>query len=175
MNLVVAADRHWADGKDGRVLVDIPGDRQMLMKETLGKVLVMGRKTLESLPGGRPFASRRNLVLTRNGNYRVKGAQVCISLEEALKTLEEFDTRDVYIIGGQSMYEQFLPYADTVHVTRIDYTYDADSFFPNLEQDGDWEMTEEGEEQTYFDLCYTFQRFQRRKQQNNCKSRHLPK
>lgn len=162
MNLVVAADRHWAIGKDGRVLVDIPADRQMFMKETLGKVVVMGRKTLECLPGGQPFGSRRNLVLSRNGDYKVRGAHVCCCLEEALKTLDAFDTRDIYIIGGQSIYEQFLPYADTVHVTRIDYTYDADSFFPNLENDIHWEMAEEGEEQTYFDLCYTFQKFQRK-------------
>lgn len=168
MNLIVAADRHWAIGKDGRVLVDIPADRQMLMRETKGKVVVMGRKTLECLPGGRPFGNRRNLVLTRKEDYRVKGAVMCLCLEEALKELEAYDTGDIYIIGGRSIFEQFLPYADTVHVTRIDYTYDGDAFFQNLEQDSCWEMTEEGEEQTYFDLCYTYQKFQRSTKQKNC-------
>ena len=121
----------------------------------------MGRKTLESLPGGQPLGNRKNLVLTRDEDYKIKGAHVCHSLEEAMEWLQAFDTNDIYIIGGQSIYEQFLPYADTVHVTRIDYTYDADTFFKNLENDGDWRMTDEGDEQTYFDLCYTFQKFQR--------------
>ena len=161
MNLIVAADRHWAIGKDGRVLVTSPADQQTLMRETAGKVVVMGRKTLESLPGGQPLGNRRNLVLTRDEDYKIKGAHVCHSLEEAMEWLQAFDTNDIYIIGGQSIYEQFLPYADTVHVTRIDYTYDADTFFKNLENDGDWRMTDEGDEQTYFDLCYTFQKFQR--------------
>ena len=161
MNLIVAADRHWAIGKDGRVLVTIPADQQTLMRETAGKVVVMGRKTLESLPGGQPLGNRKNLVLTRDEDYKIKGAHVCHSLEEAMEWLQAFDTNDIYIIGGQSIYEQFLPYADTVHVTRSDYTYDADTFFKNLENDGDWRMTDEGDEQTYFDLCYTFQKFQR--------------
>ena len=123
MNIIVAADRHWAIGKDGRGLVTIPADQQMLMRETAGKVVVMGRKTLEGLPGGQPLGSRVNVVLSRNEDYKVKGAQVCGSMAKALETLSAYDTDDIYIIGGLSIYEQFLPHADTVHVTRIDYTY----------------------------------------------------
>lgn len=163
MNLIVAADRHWSIGKDGRVLVTIPADQQMMMKETAGKVIVMGRKTLESLPGGQPLGNRRNLVLTHDENYRVKGAQICHSMDEALKVLSDYDTDDIFIIGGRSVYEQFLPLADTVHVTRIDYTYDADTVFPDLEKDEQWELEAESDEQTYFDLCYNFQKFRRKK------------
>lgn len=162
MNLIVAADRHWAIGKDGRVLVTIPADRQMFMKETAGKMVVMGRKTLESLPGGQPLGNRGNLVLTHDENYRVKGAQVCHSLDEALEVLSDYDTDDIFIIGGSSVYEQFLPFVHVVHVTRIDYTYDADTFFPDLEKDGQWKLEAESDEQTYFDLCYTFQKFVRK-------------
>ncbi|RJW41785.1 dihydrofolate reductase [Clostridiales bacterium TF09-2AC] len=163
MNIIVAADRHWAIGKDGRGLVTIPADQQMLMRETAGKVVVMGRKTLEGMPGGQPLGNRVNVVLSRNEDYKVKGAQVCGSMAKALETLSAYDTDDIYIIGGLSIYEQFLPHADTVHVTRIDYTYDADTFFNNLEKDEAWEMVQESDEQTYFDLCYTFQKFQRKK------------
>lgn len=163
MNLIVAVDRQWAIGKDGRLLVTIPADQQMFLRETTGKVVVMGRKTLESLPGGQPLGNRVNLALTRDRNYKVKGAVICHSVEEALETLDEYDSRDVYIIGGQSIYEQFLPYCDTAHVTAIDYTYDADTFFPNLDQDAEWKLAEEGEEQTYFDICYTFLKFVRKK------------
>ena len=112
---------------------------------------------------GQPLGSRVNVVLSRNEDYKVKGAQVCGSMAKALETLSAYDTDDIYIIGGLSIYEQFLPHADTVHVTRIDYTYDADTFFNNLEKDEAWEMVQESDEQTYFDLCYTFQKFQRKK------------
>ena len=154
MNLIVAFDQNWAIGKAGRLLVNIPADRQMFMKETTGKTVVMGRKTLESLPGGQPLGKRENIVLTRDESYRVKGAAVCHSVEEALRLLEGKDPEDIFIIGGQSIYEQFLPYCHTAHVTFVDYVYDADTLFPNLEQNPDWRLAEESDEQTYFDLCY---------------------
>ena len=161
MNLIVAVAQNWAIGKDGRLLVNIPADRQLFMKETTGKTVVMGRKTLESLPGGQPLGKRENIVLTRDENYRVKGAAVCHSVEEALRLLEGKDPEDIFIIGGQSIYEQFLPYCHTAHVTFVDYVYDADTLFPNLEQNPDWRLAEESDEQTYFDLCYYFRRYER--------------
>lgn len=163
MNLIVAVDRQWAIGKDGRLLVTIPADQQMFLRETTGKVVVMGRKTLESLPGGQPLGNRVNLVLTRDRNYKVRGAVICHSMEEAFKKLEKYAPEDVYIIGGQSIYEQFLPYCKIAHVTAIDYTYDADTFFPNLDQNEEWKLDQEGEEQTYFDICYTFLKYVRKK------------
>lgn len=163
MNMIVAADKNWAIGKDGRLLVNIPADRQLFVRETTGKTVVMGRKTLESLPGGQPLAKRTNLVLSKNPDYQVKGALVCHSLEEALEELKDTDPRDIYIIGGESIYRQFLPYCTTAHVTWIDYSYDADTFFVDLDQDPEWELAEESEEQTYFDLCYCFRRYERKK------------
>lgn len=162
MNLCVTVDSRWAIGRDGRALVTIPADRQMLLRETAGKVVVMGRKTLEGLPGGQPLGNRTNLVLTHDSGYKVRGALVCHSLAETLKALAGYDEEDIYIIGGESIYRQFLPYCGTAHVTSIDYTYDADAHFPNLEKDGEWYLAEEGDEQTYFDLCYTFRRFRRK-------------
>lgn len=163
MNMIVAADKRWAIGKEGRPLVTIPADQQVLLKETAGKVVVMGRKTLEGLPGGRPLAGRVNVVLSQDENYRMKGAQVCCSMEEALEFLQQYPSEDIFIIGGDSIYRQFLPYCDTVHVTAIDYIYDADTHFHNLEQDEQWELTAESDEQTYFSLCYTFCRYERKK------------
>lgn len=161
MNLIVAVDKNWAIGKDGRLLVNIPADRQLFVKETTGKVVVMGRKTLESLPGGQPLGKRENIVLSRDPEYRVKGAKVCNSVEEALELLTGRASDDVYVIGGQSIYEQFLPYCDTAHVTFVDYIYDADTLFPNLDADPEWRLAEESDEQTYFDLCYCFRRYER--------------
>ena len=161
MYLIVAVDQNWAIGKDGRLLVNIPADRQLFMKETTGKTVVMGRKTLESLPGGQPLGKRENIVLTRDENYRVKGAAVCHSVEEALSLLEGKDPEDIFIIGGQSIYELFLPYCDTAHVTFVEYVYDADTLFLNLDENPDWRLAEESDEQTYFDLCYYFRRYER--------------
>lgn len=162
MNLIVAVDRNWAIGKDGRLLVNIPADQQMFMRETTGKTVVMGRKTLESLPGKQPLSKRENIVLSSDPGYSVKNATVCSSFEEAAALLKERRSEDVYIIGGQSIYRQFLPLCDTAHVTWVDYVYDADTFFPNLDQDPGWWLEEESDEQTYFDLCYSFRRYVRK-------------
>lgn len=166
MNLIVAADKHWAIGNRGKLLVSIPQDQQTFRNMTLGKVVVMGRKTLESLPGGQPLYGRTNLVLTRDPLYRVKGATVCRSMEEAQEFLKGYASDDIYIIGGQSIYEQFLEQCSQAHVTAIDFSYDADTYFPNLDQNPDWELAEESEEQTYFDLCYTYRRYINKKLEN---------
>ena len=162
MNLIVAADKNWAIGNKGKLLVTIPDDQRLFRQETIGKVIVMGRKTLESLPGGQPLAGRTNVVLTENKDYKKKGTVVMRSLEETLKYLEPYPTEDIYIIGGETIYRQFLPYCDTAHVTWIDYAYDADTFFPNLEQDPMWRMTDVSDEQTYFNLCYEFRKYERK-------------
>lgn len=163
MNLIVAVDKNWAIGKDGRLLVNIPADQQMFMRETTGKTVVMGRKTLESLPGKQPLSKRENIVLSSDPDYRVKNAVVCGSFEEAAELLKERRSEDVYIIGGQSIYRQFLPLCDTAHVTWVDYAYDADTFFPDLDRNPEWQLEEESDEQTYFDLCYSFRRYVRKK------------
>ena len=160
MNLIAAVDKRWAIGKDGRLLVTIPADQQMFLRETTGKVVVMGRKTLESLPGGQPLGNRVNLVLTRDRSYKKGGAASCHCMEEALEMLREYDPEDVYIIGGQSIYEQFLPYCGVAHITFIDYEYHADTYMVNLDKEG-WRVTDVSDEQTYFDLCYEFRRYVR--------------
>ncbi|MCI6677069.1 MAG: dihydrofolate reductase [Clostridiales bacterium] len=162
MQMIVAADKNWAIGYRGKLLVQIPADMELFRRETVGKVVVMGRKTLESLPGGQPLAKRTNIVLTTQKNYHPKGVIVVQNMEEARQMLEQYRSDDVYIIGGGHVYEQFLPFVDTVHVTKIDYAYQADVYFPNLDQDEKWVMEEESEEQTYFDLEYYFQKYVRK-------------
>lgn len=162
MNLMVAVDRRWGIGNKGQLLVSIPEDKKLLREETIGKVVVMGRKTLESLPGGQPLHGRTNIVLTKNPNYKVKGAILCHSVEETLARLQAFLQEDIFILGGQSIYEQFLPYCQVAHVTWIDYEYEADTYFPDLDADKDWNLVLESEEQTYFDICYEFRMYQRK-------------
>ena len=123
----------------------------------------MGRKTLESFPGGLPLKNRVNIVITRDKNYKVKDAVVVHSIEEALEEAKKYPQEDVYVIGGDSIYKQMLPYCTKAHVTKIDFAYEADTFFPNLDEDEQWEVTERSEEQTYFDLEYEFRTYERKK------------
>ena len=163
MNIIVAADSNWGIGKNNQLLVSIPADMKMFRQETTGKVVVMGRKTLESFPNGLPLKNRTNIVLTGNKNYKVNGAIIVHTIEELLEEIKKYPSDEVYCIGGDSVYKQLLPYCDTAHVTKIDFAYEADSHFPNLDEMPEWKITAESEEQTYFDLEYTFVKYEREK------------
>ncbi len=163
MNLIVNVDQNWAIGYKGKLLVSIPEDMKFFRSETSGKVVVLGRKTLATFPGGMPLKNRMNIILTRNPDYKVKDAIVCHSVEEVLKELKKYNSEDVYIIGGDTIYKEFLPYCDVAHVTRTDHVYEADAWFPNLEKDPEWELTGESDEKTYFDLEFRFCRYERRR------------
>ena len=163
MNIIVAADSNWGIGKNNQLLVSIPADMKMFRQETPGKVVVMGRKTLESFPNGLPLKNRTNIVLTGNKNYKVNGAIIVHTVEELLEEIKKYPSDEVYCIGGDSVYKQLLPYCDTAHVTKIDFAYEADSHFPNLDEMPEWKITAESEEQTYFDLEYTFVKYEREK------------
>lgn len=162
MNIIVAVDENWAIGCRGDLLVRIPADHKMFRNETIGKVVVLGRKTMDTFPGGLPLAGRTNIVLTRNPEYRVKDAIVVHSTEELMEQLKNYDTKDVYVIGGDSVYRQLLAYCDTAHVTKIDRAYEADAYFPNLEESGEWKITAESDEQSYFDTTYHFLKYERK-------------
>lgn len=161
MKLIVAADRNWAIGKNNKLMWSIPADMKFFRETTQGKVVIMGRKTLESFPQGQPLKNRVNIVITRNPSYKVKDAVVVHSVEEAIEESRKYDG-DVFVIGGESIYRAMLPYCDTALVTRIYYAYEADTWFPNLDEDEEWELTDEGEEQTCFDLEYAFTRYERK-------------
>lgn len=161
MNIIVAVDKNWGIGKDNKLLVSIPADMKFFRQETTGKVVVMGRKTLESFPNGLPLKRRTNIVLTRDKNYKVKDAIIVHSIEELLEELKKYNSEEIYVIGGDSIYKQMLPYCDTAHLTKIDYAYEADSYFPNLDEMPEWKVEQTSEEQTYFDLEYAFVKYVR--------------
>ena len=162
MNLIAAVDQNWAIGKNNQLLVRIPVDQKFFREMTTGKVVVMGRKTLESFPNGLPLKNRTNIVLTRDKNYKVKDAIVLHSMDELMVELEKYDSDDIYIIGGEKIYAQLVDQCDVAHITKIDYEYDADAYFPNLDEKPEWVITGDSEEQTYFDLIYYFYRYERK-------------
>ena len=163
MNLIVNVDKNWAIGYKGKLLVSIPEDMKFFRSETTGKVVVLGRKTLATFPGGLPLKNRTNIILTRNEDFTVKDAVVCHSVEETLEELKKYPSEDIYIIGGDTIYRQFLPFCDVAHVTRTEHAYDADAWFPNLDEGPEWELTGQSEEKTYFDVEFTFCRYERKK------------
>ncbi len=163
MQAIVAVDENWAIGSKGSLLVRIPADQKMFRQETTGKVVILGRKTLDTFPAGQPLKNRTNIILSRDRSLTVEGATVVHSVEELLEAVKEYDGDSVYNIGGESVYKLLLPYCDTVHVTKIDHAYEADAYFPNLDADDAWEVTEESDEQVYFDLTYHFVKYERKK------------
>lgn len=143
MNLIAAVDRNWAIGRNGKLLVSIPQDMAYFRQMTTGKVVIMGRKTLESFPKKKPLRNRaENIVITRQTDYQAEGATVVHSVEEALNAAARYDTRDVFVIGGGEVYRSLLPYCDTAYITKIDFAYDADTRLPDLDHDPEWEKVD---------------------------------
>ena len=162
MNLIVAVDKNWAIGYKNDLLVSIPDDMKFFRETTTGKVCIMGKNTLESFPGGKPLKNRVNIVIALEKDYKVEGATVVYSIEEALEEAKKYDTNDVFVIGGGSIYRQMLQYCDTAYITYVNFAYAADTFIPNLDEMTDeWQLAEESEENTYFDIEYFFRTYKR--------------
>lgn len=160
--LIASADKNWGIGKDNRLLVQIPSDMKRFREMTMGNIVVMGRKTLESFPGGLALQGRMNVVLTRNLDYRPKNVVVMHDTDSLMEFLEKQD-KDIYVIGGESIYRQLLDYCEEAYITKIDHTYVADSHLPDLDKEEDWEMVSESDEHTYFDLEYTYRVYRKKR------------
>lgn len=161
MNLIAAVDKNWAIGYKNELLVRIPEDQKWFRETTTGKAVIMGRKTLESFPNKSPLKNRLNVVITSDMNYSVPGAVVVHSIDEAVEAVRDYADDDVYVIGGESIYRQMLPLCSTAHITKVDYAYQADAHFPNLDKEEGWKITETGDERTYFDIIYEFVKYER--------------
>lgn len=162
MNLIACVDNNWAIGKKNQLLVKIPADMKFFRETTTGKVVVMGRKTLESFPNGQPLKNRTNIVLTRDKSYQVKDAIIVYSMDELHEELKKYPSEDIFIIGGESIYRQMVDACDVAHITKVDYAYDADAYFPNLDEKPEWQITQDSEEQTYFDLIFHFYKYEKK-------------
>ena len=161
MNLIAAVDKNWAIGLKNKLLVSIPSDMKFFRETTTGKVVVMGRKTLESFPNQRPLKNRVNIVLTKDETYQVKDALVVHDMEQLREELAKYPSEDIYVIGGETIYKQLLDDCDVAHITKIDYAFEADAYFPNLDEMPEWKITQDSEEQTYFDLEYYFYKYEK--------------
>ena len=162
MNLIVCVDANWGIGDKNELLVRIPSDQKFFRETTTGKVVVMGRKTLDSFPGQKPLKNRTNIVITSNKSLESKDGEIYVhSIEECLELLKQYNDEDIYIIGGSSVYKEFLPYCSKAYITKVDRAFSADSYFPNLDEDEEWKMVKESDEQTYFDNTFAFTEYER--------------
>lgn len=160
MKAIVAVDKNWGIGRDGGLLVHLPGDLKYFKEKTKGKIVVMGRATLESLPGGKPLKDRVNIVLSRNKGYDAD-CPICHSHEDLFEIIKDYDEDDVFIIGGEDIYRQFLPYCNVVYVTKIDEEFPADHHFENLDNLEEWKLVRESGIQEEKGIRYIFTEYQK--------------
>lgn len=161
MNIVVTVDANWAiGGKDG-LLVQIPADLRNQQRLTAGGIVVMGRKTFQAMPQGTPVYGTGSLVLSENASYSARGAKTVHSKEELLAELAGLKEREVFVLGGESIYRLLLAYCDTAYVTMVEKAYAASRYLENLDKSAEWKLTEESDEQTYFDITYYFRKYER--------------
>lgn len=159
MNLIVAVDANWGIGKQNQLLFSIPEDMAFFKETTLGKVVVMGRATMQSLPGHRPLKDRVNILLTSDHLLKPKGFMVAHSLEELKSLLAPYDGQEVFIIGGQKVYEQLLPYCRQAYVTKVQADGHADRHFPNLDTRSGWQLDHQSPPQLSGEYQLTFCRY----------------
>ena len=159
MNLIAAVDRNWALGFQNQLLVRIPADLKRFKTLTMGHPVILGRKTLETFPGGRPLPGRRNLILSATPGYQVEGAEVFPSLDSLLERAPQ----DAFVIGGESVYRALLEQCQRAYITRIDASFPADCWLPNLERDPGWEIEKQDPVCSYGDITFQYITYQRRK------------
>lgn len=151
---IAAVSENWGIGKDNDLLFNIPEDKKFFRRTTLNHTVIMGRKTLQSLPNGKPFKDRENIVMSRDKSFFCEGARVCGSIEEVLNTID--NNEEVFVAGGGEIYNAMLPYCQKAIITKVYAVPEADVFFPNLDDDESWELSEVSEEQDFEGLKYKF-------------------
>ena len=165
VSILVTVDKNWGIGLDNKALITIPDDVKFVRNTTAGCTIIIGKHTLESMFAGKALPNRKTIVVTRDTSYKPDGALVVQTPEEAFE-LAKNEMQDIFILGGEQVFKNLLNYCDEAYVTWIDYKYAADAFFPNMDKMPEWVLTDESEEQTYFDTIYYFKHYVRRKEYN---------
>ena len=162
MNLIAAADANWGIGKDGGLLVHLPGDLKYFKEKTSGKVVVMGRATLESLPGGKPLPNRTNIVLTTQADFVKEGCLVVHDLDELAAVCADYDPDDVMVIGGEQIYMQLIRRCERMFINKIFETFDADKHLMNVDKMRSFELVWESDVQEEGGVQYQFLEYRKK-------------
>jgi len=176
MNMIVAVDRNWGIGNKGKLLVQIKDDLKFFKKMTLNKTIVYGRETLKTFPNGQPLVDRVNIILSRNKDYKIEKAIVVHSEEELFSLLYHWSSEDIFFIGGQTIYEQFLSCSENVYVTKINSIFDADKHFPNIDAIRGWKVVKVGKDAIENNIEYQFYQYKNdnKSHPNNPGRKHIP-
>ncbi|MEJ2594368.1 MAG: dihydrofolate reductase [bacterium] len=163
ISIIVAIAANRAIGKDNQLLWHISEDLKRFKRITEGHYVVMGKKTFYSLPK-RPLPKRKNMVITDIPGEQIEGCEMAYSIEDAISKMDP--EKENFIIGGGSVYAQFLSHASKMYITRVDKDFEADVFFPKFDH-GDWELAkkEEVEDDPQNDFTYAFETYVRKKVQ----------
>lgn len=162
MKAIVNVDKNWGIGLGDSLINHIPADMKFFKAKTTGNVVVMGRSTFLTFPGPRALPNRVNIVLTTDKSWSTPDVIVCHSLEELEAQLKRYDSDTVYVIGGMSVYNQLVPLCDTAYVTKVETAKPADKFFPDLDADDEWKITDEGDEQEHNGVKFRFVTYQKK-------------
>lgn len=156
MKMIVCVSENYAIGKGGDLLFSLPPDMKLFRETTKNSVIVMGRATLDSFPGGKPLKNRENIVLTRNKDFKREGVITAHSEKEVIEKIKEFSDKEVFVIGGAEIYRMFEPYCTEAIVTKVQLCPDADKFFFNIDEAPDWKLAEESEVMEYEGTKFCF-------------------
>jgi len=164
MNLIVVVDKFFGIGKEGGLLTHLPKDLNMFKNKTKGNIIVMGRKTVESLPGGRLLPNRETWILSRNPSYKKENATVFHSIDEMMNHIEmnHIESDRIYITGGAAIYNMFLPIVETAYITKIDFDFHADVHINNVETEPSLYLDHVSEVYTHNGFRYQFTTYQRK-------------
>lgn len=157
MNAIVAVDENWGIGQNGQLLTRISADLRRFKTLTTGHTVILGRKTLQTFPGGKPLAGRENLIMSTTMDDAPEGAKVFRDLDGLLV----YAPRDAFVIGGETVYRELLPYCEKVYVTKIHKTFDADAFFPALDDLDGWRVTDREEPQEENGVAFSYVTYER--------------
>ena len=163
MNLIVCVDRNWGIGKDGKLLCHLKEDMKFFREHTMGKAVVMGRSTLESLPKGEPLPDRTNIVLTHRTDFTKDGVIVVHDMEELLEELNNYAPDDVMIIGGASVYNEMMDMCDKLYVTKIYHEFEADTFIRNIDLNENFKVVWKSEMMNENGIDYQFFEYRRKR------------
>nr|AIA14771.1 Dihydrofolate reductase [uncultured bacterium] len=147
ISIIAALSKNYVIGKDNKIPWNIPSDVKRFREITKNHVIIMGRKTYESI--GKPLPHRTNIVVTSNPNYQAEGTIVCHSLNEAIDIAKEIEEDEIFIIGGGKIYEEVLPITDKLYLTIVDTQVEGDASFPHYDQFKNITLQEEHEENNY--------------------------
>lgn len=161
VSLIAAIAENNAIGKGNDLLWHLPDDMKFFRKHTLHHHIIMGRKTFESIGGGKPLPKRTSIIVSRQKDYKATGCWVAPTLESALELCPEDE--EVFIIGGGEIYKQSIEFADTLYLTKVKASFDADIFFPEFDQ-SEWEevFTEEHPSDEKHKYAFSFHIYNRK-------------